>query len=236
VVKGNDVYLLADVAIYSTNTPVKWVPTVWKNGVPTGLTDGTGYANSSGMAFKGNDLYVTGHTIDANGKVSAVLWKNGTLIKLSDGSASATANAITVVGNDVYVAGIGASSKFSVGLVWKNQGVADSLVNNAVPYDFTAHITGIAVNGNDVYVAGSETDRDVQMFGFISWKNGVMPRSNSVSMSSSTGSGQACFYNNSFYVAGTISGHACYWKDQQPVLLSNQSSPSGAADILIVEH
>lgn len=236
VVSGNDVYILADVAFFNgTNSVYK--PTVWKNGVKKELTDGSQYAGSGSMALHGNDVYVAGY-IQRNYAIrDAILWKNGSPIQLSNGK-YAEADAIAVQGNDIYVAGAGSSSKYRVGLVWKNQGAADSLINPSAPYFNTAHVTGIAVNGKDVYVAATDVNTDPyfnsNMFHYLYWKNGVTPLSNSVHADSYTGSGSACFYNNSLYVAGSLGGNAGYWKDLEPVYVAGVTS--GAARILIVEH
>jgi hypothetical protein len=236
IVSGKDVYILADV--YTTaNGDGQRHPTVFKNGVKIKIIDAVLWAGSTSMALKGNDIYVTGF-IQREGVRDAYVWKNGNPIQLSTGKWSAEADAITIQGNDIYIAGTGQTQKRGVCLVWKNQGVADTLVSPyASPFSGSS-ATGIAVNGNDVYVAGLDDPTgpfstfDANHYSY--WKNGVYALSNSVSASSSTYSGSAYYYNNNLYTAGSISGRAGYWKDQEAVIVS--STFSEATDILIVEH
>lgn len=237
VVNGNGIYILADVAFFNGTYSV-YKPTIWKNGLKKELTDGSQNAGSGCMALHGNDLYVAGYIQRSNVIRDAILWKNGNPIQLSNGK-HAEADVIAIQGNDVYVAGSGLGAKNNVALVWKNQGVADTLINPNAPYFNTAYVTGIAVNDKDVYVGATDVNIDsffnVNMFHYVYWKNGVTPASNSVHADTYTGSGTACYYNNSLYVAGSLGGTAGYWKDQEPVYIAGQGT-SGASDILIVEH
>jgi len=87
----------------------------WANGVP--ITLGTGHTSS--IFISGNDVYVSGTTIDG----SAIYWKNGNPVLLAT---NANTKGIVVSGNDVYVAG---NLWYHYGVYWKN-GVVDTLCTN----------------------------------------------------------------------------------------------------------
>jgi hypothetical protein len=57
---------------------------VWKNGVPTPLTNGSQDAKANSISVSGDDVYVVGYKGD-----TAVIWKNGIANSLGNGYASA---------------------------------------------------------------------------------------------------------------------------------------------------
>ena len=59
-------------------------PMVWKNGVPTPLTNGSQDAKANSISVSGDDVYVVGYKGD-----TAVIWKNGIANSLGKGYASA---------------------------------------------------------------------------------------------------------------------------------------------------
>jgi hypothetical protein len=163
---GPDVY----VAGIGDNGGSNGIATVWKNGVPTFLTNGANDAEARHVFVSGADVYVVGReTIGA--VVETRVWKNGSIYNFG-GCANAEAVDIFVSGTDVYVAGIEncSGSPNAKLTVWKN-GVATALTDGT----FAAVPNSLAVSGTDVYVSGEENN--VQKI----WKNAVatnIPNSN----------------------------------------------------------
>ncbi len=128
-VNGTDEYIAG-----TQNSPVTGLAmaTVWKNGEPTLLTDGT---NSVGIAraivVVGGDVYVAGYEQEnyfGGGGTYAKYWKNGTAVKLS--TVSSNAIGIAIFDNDVYVVGWENNGTRDVAKYWKN-GTAVSLTDGA---------------------------------------------------------------------------------------------------------
>ncbi|MFN8249585.1 MAG: hypothetical protein U0T68_11590, partial [Ferruginibacter sp.] len=92
---------------------------IWKNGVPTYLTDGV---NSDAMAndifVDGSDVYVCGRKSSSGSGEIAQLWKNGVATILSIGGSNGIAQGVFVKNGDVYVSEAG----FMSGpiRIWKN--------------------------------------------------------------------------------------------------------------------
>ena len=76
--------------------------TLWKNGEPIRLSDGTGNAEARSVYVAGDDVYVAGYMIFGSNPI-AVVWKNGTAVPLS--TRSSNAGSVYVNGGLVYVAG-----------------------------------------------------------------------------------------------------------------------------------
>jgi hypothetical protein len=90
---------------------------IWKNGVPTDLTNSNGRASANSIAVYKGDVYVAGYDNNGNGgNTVAKYWKNGVPVSLTNGNREASANSILIVGGDVYIAGNdGGTAKY-----WKN--------------------------------------------------------------------------------------------------------------------
>ncbi|MFM9989569.1 hypothetical protein [Flavobacterium sp.] len=132
---------------------------VWKNGVPTYLTDGTreGYAYS--VFVKNNDVHVAGHEKNTNGILEGKYWKNGVLQNLNiNTTVGSTCVSVFVYNDDVYVLGTNNGAV----VYWKNG------VQNTVTGIGTAIPTSIVVTFNSVYVLVTENN-SVKV-----WKNGVI--------------------------------------------------------------
>ena len=79
---------------------------LWKNGTVIPLTDGSHYAEATGIFIQGSDVYISGEETDYNDSVYvAKYWKNGQPVILSDSTSGYFTNSIFVDQNDVYVAG-----------------------------------------------------------------------------------------------------------------------------------
>ena len=181
-VSGSDVYVVGyeckgDINEYASN---KSIATLWKNGVPQYLTDGTKYAEAYSVYVSDNNVYVAGH----DGEI-ATLWKNGVAQNLTDGSQGARAKSVYVSGSDVYIVGFECKGHFNdyymsnngIAIFWKN-GVAQNLTDGS----HRACANSVYVHGNDVYVVGyvdigekyKYYDEKPRLYSIaILWKNGV---------------------------------------------------------------
>jgi hypothetical protein len=115
---------------------------LWKNGIPTFLTNASNDGNNNTYAFSAfiheNDEYVVGYKVLENNIVVAMLWKNGEPTELSDGSLSTYANSIVVDNNkNTYVAGVEFNGLYYIAKLWTN-GVATKLSNE--PFDSFANV------------------------------------------------------------------------------------------------
>jgi hypothetical protein len=114
---GSDVYISGNEI--SPNDSVVWCG-YWKNGARVTLDSSLylvtrQYANATGLAISGTDVYVIGTQVQAtDGTSRAVYWKNGILQPLSGGSA---ASAIVIYGSDVYILGNDSEGNM---ILWKN--------------------------------------------------------------------------------------------------------------------
>lgn len=88
---------------------------IWKNGIPSLLTDGSKNAVAKAVAVVGNDIYVAG--LESNGtNMVAKFWKNGVETILSGGSTDTNINGIFVIENNVYIGGTVNGNS----IIWKN--------------------------------------------------------------------------------------------------------------------
>lgn len=167
-VQGADVYLSG----YVLNTSGEIIITYWKNGVPVYLKNlGNSTMNATtGIAVRGNDVYVAGRTERYNGSVqgiSATVWKNG-VATYFDNDVDTDANAISITSNgDIYVAG----KKDGRACYWKNGSIVyvGDRVQSSAAY-------AICISGSDVYVAGYSTAYNVNELSKqkpVYWKNGI---------------------------------------------------------------
>jgi len=135
------------------------VAMLWKNGVPTELSDPLGVGIAQSIFLSGTDIYVAGNSCQAvqpppppPGCNLATYWKNGTPVVLTD-QTNTGATSIFVTASDVYVAGnytYGTGSN-NIGDLWKD-GTLTPLTT--VP----SAANQVVVSGSDVYVAGASTN------------------------------------------------------------------------------
>ncbi len=234
-VSGADVY----VAGYQGATAM-----YWKNGAPVALTDGTYGADAKAVAVSGGDVYVAGYEIEATEIAPgsflvtnvAKVWKNGVAMALTDGRNPAVARDIAVVGPDVYVAGYELADALVgwvfVAKVWKN-GIPAALSDGI----YGAKATGIAVWGSDVLVAGGQYDGILDVARI--WRNGVP---SDLTYPSSQGLEVQAFaeaiavWRGDVYAAGYHGATAMYWKNGEPVALTDGRFQANAQAIAVVER
>jgi hypothetical protein len=164
-VVGSDVY-----AVGWQMSPVNpnKLAMLWKNAVPTILSDQSDDAEAKQVFVSGNDVYVVGWQ-ENNFNILPRLWKNGVAsqpfqVPVTGGGASS----IFVSGTDLYFGGSvdNGTNSYAIPTTWKN-GTATSLSN---PY--SAEVLSIFVSGTDVHAAGySFTLPGNWQLSY--WKNGV---------------------------------------------------------------
>jgi len=236
----------------SISIPAQGIPVYWKNGNPVYYTDGTiSYsgtaAAATAIAVKGNDVYMIGYgrfcgSLRCNDH--GLFWKNGINEFLNLPSYP---NSIAISNDDIYIAG---SSLYLEGT-----GGNAAYLKNEIKIDLPSSSTGslstaISVSGNDVYVAGIGITGNIytgpQKYIAKYWKN-----SQPVILTDGTNSARAwsiAVAGNDAYVAGyelngrsyqDASGYtykksvAKYWKNNQPVILSDGTEDAYAQSIAV---
>lgn len=132
------------------------VAKIWKNGVATELTDGTGFGAATSVFVDGTDVYTCG--IVENGLPAAVIWKNGELLyELTDGTKYGNAYSVYVYDGDVYAIGneeLG-DENISNATIWKN-GATYATLTDGLNANETSSGEDIFVNETGIYSAGYE--------------------------------------------------------------------------------
>jgi hypothetical protein len=149
---ANTVYVVG----YKENSKGINVAIIWKDGVPTNLSNGKKSTIAKNIVISGEDIYVTGEENLNNGKTKTIVWKNGVATYLSYGTQSITPKAIAVSGTDVYVAAYieNNASNYFTGILFKN--AKPYLIVGKPKQEGT--IDDVAISGTDVYCTGSLTN------------------------------------------------------------------------------
>lgn len=200
---------------------------VWKNGVPTRLSDGINEARVYSVFAVDNDIYAAGYTSDYSGSFPTI-WKNNTPATLSTVSMS-HAYSVFVTGTDIYVGGDINGPPCVTAKLWKN-GTPQTL--NTGP--FGSYITSVYVSGTDVYAGGNNY---VTFTGYVAalWKNG-----NLTTLSTGSASINSIFvYNGDVYAVGyeyigSVS-MAKLWKNGTPVVLGDGTTASSANSVFVTK-
>ena len=178
---------------------------------------------------KGVDVYVAGYESNESVWV-AKYWKNGQAVALTDGTKNAIARSIAVVDSDVYVAGNNDTGPMIDQMAtWKN-GQVVALGPGTSAYS-------IAVTGSDIYVAGVSYSAVAWLPSAKCWKNGqdllnigITTRSpsylNSITVIGSDVSVAGGDHNGFYEIAE-------YWKNGQPVALSDGTKSAWAYSIAV---
>jgi hypothetical protein len=172
---GSDIYIAGFVGANTETAPNTYtdepVVTYWKNGVPTSVTSGLEYAQTSGIAVQNGHVYVSGQlcaTFTPDCSV-ATIWTDGVASSLTPNLLSA-ASGVAVSGSNVYT----------------SINVTDTTGNTAAlstDGNFTALSSTnlsaancVATSGSDVYIGGAEIgDGETAGLGIAAyWKNGTV--------------------------------------------------------------
>ncbi len=153
-VQGNNVYVSG---LIDDGLPCYWVngTCYWANETETGpylsLPDRFEYAEATGIAIQGNNVYVSGYYVDSNGNETGCYWKDRTRTDLSvpPGYHGSAIGGIAVQGNNVYLYGVYWDFNYNnrIFCYWVN-GTRTDLSGNS------GEVCDIAVQGNNVYLSG----------------------------------------------------------------------------------
>lgn len=121
-VSDNNVYTLGSEARADGNN----IAVLWKNGVPTNITDGTKTGVVNALFVSGNDVYIAGGEYDQTTFNSVTtLWKNGTPIFTRNGD-DFNFISLAVLNNNWYLIGDGLEVS-----LWKNGVLGAPVINDA---------------------------------------------------------------------------------------------------------
>lgn len=199
----------------SVNTPNDLRPMIWKDGVPTDLSNG-GWGNATSVAVYGNDVYVGGYMMLSDSNSHPVVWKNGNVIaqNLPDSIIDGNVTCIYATAMGVYASGGYYNHKTSeyYPVYWINK------VLYGLEGGFGS-ANSICVSGSDVYVGGSLTDTIGAFTTHAAlWKNGAL-------IYKDTANGQinsVCMNGNDVYAVGNITTTTTIpviWKNNHPTIL-----------------
>lgn len=184
---------------------------------------GSNSQNNGDGSVKKTDIYIGGES---------GYWKNGQKVFWSG---TGTSRSIAISGNDVYIVG---SDKRKY---WKN-GQAVPLTGVDPYYDI--YLTSITVSGNDVYVAGFADGYrgGKQINEAVYWKNGqiniLATHVFTIGVNSRVHANAIAVSGSDVYVAGEETNSngvyvAKYWKNEQPIVLTNGQYNSEANSIVV---
>jgi hypothetical protein len=221
--KDPDIYVAGTET--STTVQQEAQATIWKNGVPVRLTNGTRQAVAYSVFVAGTDVYAAGFENNQFNRAAAKYWKNGVAVNLSNNGFDTFATHIAVSGNDVYVTGYGTGFSYDKALLWKN-GVLTELTNGT----YEARAEEVYVSGNDVYVAGWEYNENFVRIAKY-WKNG-----NEVVLTNGTADASALSIvvsGEDVYVCGMENRIATVWKNGIAQKLGSNSKVTIAHSITL---
>jgi hypothetical protein len=196
---------------------------VWKNGQAAylGLSPGCKVSQALGMTISGSEVYVAGLQVTDSITDLPTYWKNGVPVVLPSLNGG-VAFSITVSGSDVYVAGeFDSPNGAETGAYWMD-GQPTTLTDS--PWGFRAF--AIAVAGSNVYIGG-ESEAPTY------WANGqflTLPETgyDRIDIFGIATSG------SDVYLVGTYYGEGYYWKNGNPVpvtdsIFGSTETPSAIA-------
>tara|TARA_R110002051_G_scaffold235393_3_gene296898 strand:+ start:870 stop:2714 length:1845 start_codon:yes stop_codon:yes gene_type:complete len=157
------------VAGYQKTNEGVFVATLWKNGVPQALTDGTKNAEANSVYVDGNNVYVVGYYTFVDKRL-AVLWKNGEATVLSSGLGNADAKSVVVYNGVAYVAGNEMINGSNQAMLWKDDGSA-AVSLPTQDYIAESYASSVEVDNNGNIQIGGYTKHEGNYFGIIHWKN-----------------------------------------------------------------
>lgn len=223
----------------------------WTDGSITSLDDGSNSGSGNAVFVSGTNVFVAGSE-----QLQAVYWMNYATGKkaLTSAANEAAANDISVSGDDVYITGhiwdtTMGPDYFAV--YWKhslNNWAADAEQILLTDGEHKSEATSIFVSGNDIYIAGYEFDNTIgiQHRRAKYWKQAM---SSPVMQETTLTDGTYDAYAYSIFVSGDdvyVAGReldgtggqsvAKYWKNGEPVVLSDGTSYATASSIFVYVH
>lgn len=207
-------------------------PVLWKNGARVVYNNPYPTGSYNDITTNGSDVYIAGELYQSTTVTYLQgFWKNGVFNQFTTPLAHA-ASAIQINGTDVYVGGSirQGSNGERTAAVWKN----GSLLYNSAPLT-DVFIRGIAVTGTGVTVCGTYINAAFNRFGTI-WNNGIP----TILTQGNLGDMNGMFIkNNDIYLCGRDwpsqqgSSVVKYWKNNIPVLLTDQLNDATANSIFV---
>jgi hypothetical protein len=167
VIDGTDVIAAGTIGTTTQTSPNSFttepVVTLWTNGVPSPITTGLEFAQTTGMAVQNNHVYIAGSlcatfTPDCSG---ATLWMDGTAISLTPNYLS-EASGVALSGSNVYASVNVSNSTGNTAFLWSNGNLAP------LSNDNQSAANCVVTDGSDIYVGGADTG------GPGYWKNGSL--------------------------------------------------------------
>lgn len=218
---------LAGFVSTSEGTPVA---SYWKDGVYTALTTDEFYSNVSSLSVDGSSVVIGGSKQIPNSQSVSLYWQDGkeTILNGAFGSPM-----VILHDNDLY--GLWMEG---AGWVYHKHGTSQPLIDTA--YDFGP--MALAISGDDVYTSGYSSGsalppnysppQNAQC-----WKNGqLIFKETEVSNALSV-----IVHHNDIYMSGHLyspgqqSGRACYWKNGQRIILTDEKVVAVARSIFVTD-
>tara|TARA_R110002051_G_scaffold257744_2_gene316752 strand:- start:6815 stop:7753 length:939 start_codon:yes stop_codon:yes gene_type:complete len=206
------------VAGYKANDPGFYVATLWTNGVPQALSDGTTDAKAYAVYVSDTDVYVAGYE---DGK--AKLWKNGVSQTLpNNNNANNYINSLFVKDNDVYVVGSQVINNEDKAMLWKSINGADFQSDVIINESLKSTANSVYVSdAGVVYIA--VTTFGAENSGAVLWVDGELTFLGD--FNSYNNANSVYVSGNDVYVAGKKDSKATLWKNG----VAQQLSENGTA-------
>lgn len=211
---------LSDSDVYisgAVNLGADEMATYWKNGKKVQL-ESAGISHAFGIAVDGSDVYCSGDYFGPlySGRDTAVYWKNGKRIALSPFT-NGVARSVYVYGSTVYITGQ-VWGTFDTAVVWEN----------AVQtwYGTSGSMNALAITGNDIFFVGNYD-------GASYWS-----RTKFKTLTYHGFAGSIAVNGSDVYIGGGVNDslgntHACYWKNDLYIPLTNAYKESAVNAIAV---
>jgi hypothetical protein len=149
-----------------TGVPNKTLPILWKNGVPTDLSNSSA-GGARAIVLHNNDVFVGGYLINGTRDIP-VVWKNGIAIIQQVPLPNANANVFGLIVKDTIVYACGYYLNYLAGnympVIWENGKITFLEAPYGAAYS-------IFLSGNDIYVGGELIDSNSTAQYPVIWKN-----------------------------------------------------------------
>jgi hypothetical protein len=222
------------------------VATVWKNGVPTTLSNSTNGSEVRGMVVIGQDVYCIGYQYDQANVLRGMYWKNGQEIPLPNTGVGGIykTTGICALGNDVYVSGndtgfinIGIGGfQYDRAVLWKNAQPAIFLntPNNDPNEPFlSAQTTCIFASGNKITIGGKVLQGTVYKGTY--WQTDLAGANKTeVNLTQDNYIYGITNIGNDVYSLGNMGNKPKYWKNSTALALSDDNIRTDTGNIIAI--